>query len=83
MDIWSKITWFGGALLGAIFLIVALQALSTAENGMLTVEGLSSQADNFRSLYEALKWFVYLWMAVAIFVFFRFLARMFGIGPKV
>ncbi|MBF6057865.1 MULTISPECIES: hypothetical protein [Thiomicrorhabdus] len=80
MDIWSKITWYGGALLGAIFLIVALQALSTAEDGLITVEGLSAQADNFRSLYEVLKWFVFAWLAVAIFVFLRFLGRMFGIG---
>lgn len=78
MDIFQKIFLYLGAMIAASFLIVALIALSNAENGQLTVEGLSHLEDQFRSFYELFRWFVYIWMAAALFLFVRFLKRMFG-----
>ncbi|QCU89842.1 hypothetical protein [Thiomicrorhabdus sediminis] len=77
MDIFQKIFLYLGAMLAACFLVVALIALSNAENGQLTVESLSHLEDQFRSFYELFRWFVYIWMAVAIFLFIRFLTRIF------
>jgi len=77
MDIFQKIFLYLGALIAACFLIVALFALSTQENGQLTVEGLSHLEGQFTSFYEFVRWFVYIWMADAIFLFGRFLMRMF------
>jgi len=76
MDIWSKIFWQVGAVLSVIFLIVALYALTTAENGMLTVEGLAPMADTFTALYNTLIIVIYPWMALGIFIFIRFLIRL-------
>ncbi|WP_321323940.1 hypothetical protein [Thiomicrorhabdus sp.] len=77
MDIFQKIFLYLGALIAACFLIVALVALSTQENGQLTVEGLSHLEGQFTSFYEFARWFVYVWMISAIFLFGRFLLRMF------
>lgn len=77
MDIFQKIFLYLGAMIAACFLIVALIALSTQENGQLTVEGLSHLEGQFTSFYEFARWFVYVWMASAIFLFGRFLMRMF------
>jgi len=77
MDIFQKIFLYLGAMIAACFLIVALIALSTQENGQLTVEGLSHLEGQFTSFYEFARWFVYVWMASAIFLFVRFLIRMF------
>lgn len=78
MDIFQKVFLYLGAMIAASFLIVALIALSNAENGQLTVEGLSHLEDQFRSFYELFRWFVYIWMVSAVFLFVRFLKRMFG-----
>ncbi|GAB6069974.1 hypothetical protein JCM30760_10710 [Thiomicrorhabdus hydrogeniphila] len=77
MDIFQKIFLYLGAMIAACFLIVALIALSNSENGQLTVEGLSHLEGQFTSFYEFARWFVYVWMASAIFLFVRFLIRMF------
>lgn len=78
MDIFQKVFLYLGAMIAASFLIVALIALSNAENGQLTVEGLSHLEDQFRSFYELFRWFVYIWMVSAVFLFVHFLKRMFG-----
>lgn len=78
MDIIQKTFLYLGAFIAACFLMVALIALSTAENGQLTVEGLSHMEDQFASFYDLFKWFVYIWMISALIVFFRFLKRLFG-----
>ena len=78
MDIFQKIFLYLGALIAASFLIVALVALSNAENGQLTVEGLSHLEGQFVSFYEFFKWIVYIWMVAALIVFVRFLKGLFG-----
>lgn len=78
MDILQKIFLYLGALIAASFLIVALIALSNAENGQLTVEGLSHLEDQFVSFYEFFRWIVYIWMVSAIIIFVRFLKRLFN-----
>lgn len=78
MDIWTKIFLFGGALFGAIFLLIALIALGTAQDGLLTVEGLQHLEQPLTSFYEFIRWFLYPWLAVALFIFVRFLKRLFG-----
>lgn len=78
MDIFKKIFLYLGALIAASFLIVALVALSNAENGQLTVEGLSHLEGQFVSFYEFFKWIVYIWMVAALIVFVRFLKGLFG-----
>ena len=77
MDIFQKIFLYLGALIAASFLIMALFALSTAENGQLTVEGLAHMEAQFSSFYHFFKWFVYIWLAAAIFLLVRFLIRVF------
>ena len=77
MDIFQKIFLYLGAMLAASFLIVALIALSNAENGQLTVESLSHLEDQFRSFYELFRWFVYIWLAAALFLLVRFLIGLF------
>jgi len=77
MDIFQKIFLYLGALIAASFLIVALYALSTAENGQLTVEGLSHMEAQFTSFYEFFRWIVYIWLIAAIYLFARFLMRLF------
>lgn len=77
MDIFSKITLYGGAALGAVVLMVSLMTLSNSENGMLTVEGVSHLSDAYASFFEMIKFFVYPWLVVAGFVFIRFLTRLF------
>ena len=76
MDIWSKIFWQAGLALSVIFLIVALFALTTAENGQLTVEGLQGMAGTFTALYQTLIIVIYPWMALGLFIFVRFLIRL-------
>jgi len=77
MDIFQKVFLYLGALIAASFLIVSLIALSNAENGQLTVEGLSHLEGQFVSFYEFSRWIVYVWMGSAIFLFVRFLSRLF------
>jgi hypothetical protein len=83
MDIFSKVFWGGGLLLGLMWIIILFYVLGTAEDGMLTVEGMEPMADSLREYYEFMKIFIYPWMALGIFLFIRFLMRMFGIGPRV
>lgn len=78
MDIWSRIFIFGGAALGAIVLLVGLIVLSNAENGILTLDNLQHLEAPLTSFYEFIRWFVYPWMAVALFIFARFLFRTFS-----
>lgn len=78
MDIWQKIFLYLGAGLGAIMLIVAMIALGTAENGQLSVEGLQHLSGQMTSLYEVVRWFVYLWLISGIVLLVRFLMRIFG-----
>lgn len=78
MDIFTRIFLFGGALLGAIMLIAALFALSTAENGVLTVENLAHLEPQFTSLFNFLQFFIYPWLAVGAFLLIRFLKRAFS-----
>lgn len=77
MDLPQKVFLYLGALIAASFLMMALFALSTAENGQLTVEGLSHMEEQFSSFYHFFKWFVYVWLVAAIFLFVRFLIRTF------
>ena len=78
MDIWSRIFNYSSAAFGAIILLVVFFVLSNAENGMLTVEGLAHMEAPLTSFYEFLLPFIYLWMVLALFIFGRFLKRMFG-----
>lgn len=78
MDIWTKLFLVGGAMLGAMFFLVALITLSNAENGLLTVESVSHLEVAMVSFYDLMKWIVMAWMGVAIVVFVRFLGRFFG-----
>jgi len=78
MNIMQKVFFYLGALIAASFLIVALFALSTAENGQLTVEGLSHMEEQFVSFYEFFRWIVYLWLISAIYMLVMFLKRLFG-----
>lgn len=77
MDIWSKIFRQVGVVLAVILLIVVIMALSTAENGQLSVEGLEKFSDTFNALYSTLIIVIYPWMALALFLFGRLLYRMF------
>jgi len=78
MDIVQKVFFFLGAILGASFLLVTFFVLGTAENGMLTVEGMSHLSDSMESFYHFAKWFVYIWMIAAAIMLFRFLKGLFG-----
>ena len=78
MDIWSRIFTYSSAAFGAILLLIVIMVLSNAENGMLTVEGLQHMEAPLVSFYEFILPFVYVWMALALFIFARFLKRMFG-----
>ncbi|GKT11306.1 MAG: hypothetical protein ISEC1_P0269 [Thiomicrorhabdus sp.] len=77
MDIWSRIFRYSSAAFGAIILLIVLMVLSNAENGMLTVEGLQHMEPQLTSFYEFILPFVYVWMALGLFIFGRFLMRMF------
>lgn len=77
MDIWGRLFIYSSAALGAVFLMVALITLSNSEGGQLTVENVSHMSDSMQSFYGLLKWFVYLWLPLALFIFFRFLRRTF------
>lgn len=78
MDIWQRLFLYSSALLGAILLLIAVMTLSNAENGQLTVESVAHMTPAMESFYEFIKWFIYPWMALALFMFFRFLRRLFG-----
>jgi len=78
VDIFVRIFLIGGALFGAILLIAAGFALSTAEDGMLTVEGLQHLEPQFSSMYHFLKFFIYPWLALGAFLLFRFLKNLFS-----
>ena len=80
MDKFSKVFWGFGLLLGLMWLIVVFYVLGTAEDGMLTLEGLEPMRESLTSFYEMIKWFVYPWMALGLFLFIRFLMRIFNIG---
>lgn len=80
MDIWSKIFWQVSTALAVVLLIVALIALSNAEDGRLTVESLAHLSDTFTALFNTLIIVVYPWMALGIFIFIRFLIRRFKGG---
>lgn len=76
MDIWSKIFWQVGTVLAAVVLIVALVALSNAEDGRLTVEGLEHLSGTFTALYNTLIIVIYPWLALGVFIFVRFVTRL-------
>lgn len=78
MDQWSKLFWQVGAFLSVMLLIAAVMALSTAENGRLTVEGLEGMSGTFTLMYEVLRWVVYPWLALGAFLLVRWLMRRFG-----
>ncbi|MBD3755689.1 MAG: hypothetical protein IE937_08610 [Gammaproteobacteria bacterium] len=80
MDQWSKLFWQVGAFLSVMLVLAAVLALSTAENGRLTVEGLEGMAGTFALMYEVLRWVVYPWLALGVFLLVRFLSRRFGKG---
>ncbi|MBN2865746.1 MAG: hypothetical protein JXK16_07035 [Thiotrichales bacterium] len=76
MDIWSKIFWQVGTVLAVIVLIVALVALSNAEDGRLTVESLEHLSGTFTALYNTLIIVIYPWLALGVFIFIRFIRRL-------
>lgn len=78
MDIFSRLFWFGGALIAAVVFISALFALSNAEDGVLTVENLQHLEPQFTSLFNVMVFFVYPWMALGLFLLLRFLKRAFS-----
>lgn len=78
LDIWQKIFLYLGAALAAIFLVVVMIVLGTAENGQLSVEGLQHLAEPMTSFYEFFRWFVYIWLIAGAVLLFRFLRRLFG-----
>jgi hypothetical protein len=75
MDIWSKIFWQVGAVLSLMVLVSAIMALSTAENGRLTVEGLQGMSGTFTLMYEVLRWVFYPWLALGLFLLIRWFRR--------
>ena len=77
MDIWSRIFRYASAAFGAIILVVVFIVLSNAENGMLTVEGLQHMEAPLTSFYEFVLPFVYIWMALGLFLLGRFLMNFF------
>ncbi len=77
MDIWSRIFTYSSAAFGAILLLIVIMVLSNAEDGMLTVEGLQHMEGSLTSFYNFILPFVYIWMALGLFIFGRFLMRMF------
>ena len=77
MDIWSRIFTYSSAALGAILLLIVLMVLSNAEDGMLTVDGLQHMEGSLTSFYNFILPFVYIWMALGLFIFGRFLMRFF------
>ncbi len=77
MDIWSKLFNYSSAALGAILLVVVFIVLSNAEDGMLTVEGLQHLEEPLTSFYHFILPFFYLWIPLALFIFGRFLVRLF------
>jgi len=76
MDIWSKIFWQVGTVLAVVVLIVALVALSNAEDGRLTVESLEHLSGTFTALYNTLIIVIYPWLALGVFIFIRFISRL-------
>ncbi len=78
MDIWQRLFLYSSAALGAVFLLVSLIVLSNAEGGMLTVENVAHLSESMASFYNFIRWFVYLWIILALFIFVRFLRRMFS-----
>lgn len=78
LDIWQKIFLYLGAALAAVFLLVAMIVLGTAENGQLSIEGLQHLSEPMTSFYEFFRWFVYLWLIAGVVLLFRFLKGFFG-----
>ncbi|BBP46804.1 hypothetical protein THMIRHAS_21770 [Thiosulfatimonas sediminis] len=76
MDIFSKIFWQGGLALSVILLFVAISALMNAENGQLTVANLEHLGGTYTALFETLKFVVYPWIALGLFLLGRFILRM-------
>lgn len=66
MDFVTKVFTYLGSLIAACLLIVVFVALSNAENGQLSVEGLSHLEDQFRSFYNVFQWVVYIWLPFAV-----------------
>lgn len=73
MDILSRIFWQVGGFLAVVMFIVAIMALSTAENGQITPEGLAGMGPTFTLAYEVLCWVVYPWLALGAFLLIGFL----------
>ena len=78
MDFVTKVFLYLGALIAASLLIVAFVALSNAENGQLTVEGLSHLEGQFTSFYDFFKWVVFIWIPFALIMLFRLIRGVFG-----
>lgn len=66
MDLVTKVFLYLGSLIAACLLIVVFVALSNAENGQLTVEGLSHLEGQFSSFYDVFKWLVFIWLPFAV-----------------
>jgi hypothetical protein len=77
MDMVTKVFLYLGSLIGASLLIAALFALSTAENGQLTVEGLSHLEAQFSSFYDVFKWVIFAWLPFAAIMLFRLIRGIF------
>ncbi|CAN8140501.1 hypothetical protein J3998_07720 [Thiomicrorhabdus sp. 6S2-11] len=76
MDIFSKIFWQAGLGLSLVMLFVAISALLNAENGQLTVENLEHLSGTYSALFETLKFVVYPWLALGLFLLIRFFIRL-------
>lgn len=78
MDFWTKAFLYLGSFIAACLLIVVFYVLGTAENGMLTTEGLEPMRPQLESFYSVFKWVVYLWLIPAAVMLFRLIRGLFG-----
>lgn len=78
MDIWAKAFFYLGSFIAACLLIVVFYVLGTAEDGMLTTEGLEHMRPQLESFYAVFKWVVYIWLVPAAVMIFRMIRGFFG-----
>ena len=78
MDFVTKVFLYLGSLIAASLLIVVFVALSNAEDGMLTVDGLAHLEPQFTSFYNVFKWVVYIWIPFALIWLFRLIKGALG-----
>ena len=78
MDIFSRVFWGVGLVLGLMWLIVVFYILGTSQDGMLNAEVIEQEmGDSLRSFYDMIIWVMYPWLALGLFLLIRFLMRMF------